>query len=183
MGLMIICGHAILEAVIVTLILMGFLFILKIPLVIIIISIAGCFFLIFFGINIIYNVIKGKINTDFLNNEQGNKEVARFKTFDNPIIGGIVVSMSNPYWWIWWATIGAATLIKFEITLKNWPGLLAFFLGHELGDFAWYIPVSVLAFLGRKKINKTIYYILMLCCAGFMIFFGIFLGISAIINQ
>jgi hypothetical protein len=33
------------------------------------------------------------------------------KGLDNPIIGGIVVSMSNPYLWVWWATIGFAFMV------------------------------------------------------------------------
>jgi threonine/homoserine/homoserine lactone efflux protein len=100
------------------------------------------------------------------------------KGLENPVIGGIMVSMSNPYWWIWWATIGLAFMIQFEISFREWPNLIAFFLGHEAGDLIWYLIVSTFAFFGLRRLNKKAYYGILVFCAIFMIVFGIYLGIS-----
>jgi hypothetical protein len=100
------------------------------------------------------------------------------KGLDNPIIGGIVVSMSNPYLWVWWATIGFAFMIQFNVSFKEWSRLLAFFVGHEAGDLAWYLFVSILSFFGLRYFNKKVYCGILVCCGIFMILFGLYMGIS-----
>jgi len=86
--------------------------------------------------------------------------------------------MSNPYWWVWWATIGLAFIVQFEISFKQWPRLLAFFLGHEAGDLIWYLMVSTLTFFGIRRLNRKAFYGILILCAAFMIFFGLYLGLS-----
>ena len=97
----------------------------------------------------------------------------------NPILGGVLVSMSNPYWWIWWATIGFAFMIRYEASLQNWTALSAFFLGHEAGDLAWYLTVSVLVSLGRRHFTGRVYRVVLAVCAVLLAGFGVYLGTSA----
>jgi threonine/homoserine/homoserine lactone efflux protein len=186
MGLWIIIGHAILEMGIVILLLLGFSFILKNIIVIRIIGIIGGVILVLFGLSIVRDVYFGKISTDFLNPpDRQNDEALPLsgKGLENPVIGGIMVSMSNPYWWIWWATIGLAFMIQFGISFREWPKLIAFFLGHEAGDLVWYMIVSTFAFFGLRRLNKKAYYGILIFCAIFMIMFGIYLGISPFLHD
>ncbi len=186
MGLWIIIGHAILEMGIIILLLLGFSFILKNIIVIRIIGIVGGLILIFFGLSIVRDVYCRNIPTDFLNppDRQNDEALPSFgKGLENPVIGGIMVSMSNPYWWIWWATIGLAFMIQFEISFREWPKLIAFFLGHEAGDLIWYLIVSTFAFFGLRRLNKKVYYGILVFCAIFMIVFGIYLGISPFLRD
>jgi len=181
MGLWIIIGHAILELGIIILLLLGFSFILKNIIVIRIVGIVGGLILVFFGLSIVRDVYLGNISADFLNppdmqNQEAASSISR--GLENPVIGGIVVSMSNPYWWVWWATIGLAFIIQFDISFRQWPKLVAFFLGHEAGDLIWYLIVSTLSFFGLRHLNKKAYYGILVFCAIFMIIFGIYLGIS-----
>lgn len=181
MGLWIIMGHAILEMGIIILLLLGFSFILKNILVVRIIGLGGGLILVFFGASIIRDVYRGNIPTGFLNSSTlEDEETANYESqgLENPIVGGIMISMSNPYWWIWWATIGLAFMIQFDVSFKHWTKLLAFFLGHEAGDLAWYLIVSTLAFFGIRYLNKKAYYGILVFCAIFMILFGIYLGLS-----
>ena len=67
------------------------------------------------------------------------------------------MSLSNPYWEFWWAIIGLGFLVNYNITFGNPLGLLLFFIGHELGDFVWYIPISLFVYLGGKSLNPKIY--------------------------
>ncbi len=181
MGLWVITGHAILEMFIIIGLLLGFSFVLKNIIVVRIIGVVGGLILVWFGFAIARDVYLGKISTDFLNPfGKKNDSVAPLKNtgLKNPVIGGIMVSMSNPYWWIWWATIGLAFMIQFDISFRQWPKLLAFFLGHEAGDLAWYLTVSTFAFFGLRHLNKKTYYGILAVCAIFMIGFGVYLGIS-----
>ncbi len=180
MGLWIIIGHAILEMGIIIFLLLGFSFVLKNILVVRIIGVTGGLILICFGLSIIRDVYAGNISTDFLNSSEEHKESALHESrgLENPVIGGFVVSMSNPYWWVWWATIGFAFMIQFDVSFKEWHKLIAFFLGHEAGDLIWYLIVSTLSFFGLRKLNKRAYYGILVFCGIFMILFGIYLGIS-----
>ncbi|MBW2569454.1 MAG: LysE family transporter [Deltaproteobacteria bacterium] len=192
MGLWIITGHAILEMGIIIFLLLGFSFVLQNIIVVRTIGIAGGALLICFGLSIIRNVHKGNIPTHFLDSSGKSDHEPRkealsppktSKGLDNPIVGGIVVSMSNPYWWIWWATIGFAFMLQFDISFRQWPKLLAFFAGHETGDLIWYLFVSILSFFGLRYLNKKIYYGILVCCGIFMILFGIYMGVSPFLRK
>lgn len=186
MGLWIITGHAILEMGIIILLLFGFSFVLKNIAVVRIIGVSGGLILILFGASIIRDIFNGNISTNFLNSlDEPNKDpgLIENKGIENPVIGGIMVSMSNPYWWVWWATIGFAFMIQFNISFKNWAKLLAFFLGHEAGDLIWYLLVSTLAFFGLRRMNRKAYYGILMFCALFMVLFGIYLGISPFLKN
>ena len=180
MGLWIITGHAILEMGIIILLLFGFSFVLKNIAVVRFIGVSGGLILILFGASIIRDIFNGNISTNFLNSrDEPGKDpgMTENKGIENPVIGGIMVSMSNPYWWVWWATIGFAFMIQFDISFKKWPKLLAFFLGHEAGDLIWYLLVSTLAFFGLRHMNRKAYYGILMFCALFMVLFGIYMGI------
>ncbi len=186
MGLWIITGHAILEMGIIILLLFGFSFVLKNIAVVRIIGVSGGLILIIFGASIIRDIFNENISTNFLNlRDEPNKdpELIENKGNENPVIGGIMVSMSNPYWWVWWATIGFAFMVQFNISFKNWPKLLAFFLGHEAGDLIWYLLVSTLSFFGLRHMNRKAYYGILMFCALFMVLFGIYLGISPFLKN
>ena len=181
MGLWIIIGHALLEMGIILFLLLGFSYILKNIVVVRIIGALGGLILLFFGCSIIRDVIAGRISTRFLNpgeEDSAGPHETDNRGLKNPIIGGITVSMSNPYWWVWWATIGLAFIVQFDISFRQWPKLLAFFLGHEAGDLIWYLIVSSLAYFGMRHVNKKVYYGILAICGIFMILFGIYLGIS-----
>ena len=181
MGLWIITGHALLEMGIIIFLLLGFSFVLKNIFVFRAIGVAGGLILVFFGGSILRDLYLGKISTSFLSSDNGVNDTAseiEKKGFENPVTGGIMISMSNPYWWVWWATIGFAFIAQFEISFREWPKLVAFFLGHEAGDLIWYLTVSFLAFFGLRRLNKKVYYGILAFCAIFMILFGLYLGIT-----
>jgi threonine/homoserine/homoserine lactone efflux protein len=176
-GIWIIAGHAILESAIIIAILLGFSAFLGNVVFVRVISIVGCGCLIFFGVSIFVRAARGKISADFLEGTDTGTDM-KSRWLDRPVLGGILVSMSNPYWWIWWVTIGGAFLAQFKITITDWDMLLAFFIGHEAGDLAWYAPVSFLTHFGRKKLDKTVYTIVLVLCGIFMVGFGLYLGIK-----
>jgi len=190
-GLWVIIGHALVEMIIIVGLLCGFSHILQKPFVIRLIGVAGGTILIWFGISILKDLSRGMVAVDFFEKDiSPEKNLLPEKDFSsgaadtynpglsNPVIGGITVSMSNPYWWIWWATIGLAFMTRFDISFENPIKLMAFFVGHEAGDLIWYLAVSFLTFFGLKRLNKKIYYGILTFCSGFMILFGLYLGIS-----
>ncbi|MEW6673802.1 MAG: LysE family transporter [Thermodesulfobacteriota bacterium] len=185
-GIWVIIGHAALEMGIIIFLLLGFSFIFKKIMVVRAIGTVGGIILAWFGVGIIRNVYTGNLSTCWLQGpEQAGSEPAGIKRkgLDNPVLGGVLVSMSNPYWWVWWATIGFAFMIRFDVSFQKWPRLIAFFAGHEAGDLLWYLIVSVLAFFGVRNLNRKIYCGILVCCGIFMILFGLYLGSSTFLRS
>ena len=173
-GFFIILGHATLEFGMICLLLLGASIFLRDILILTLIGIVGGIFLVIFGLLVIRDTIKNPLKFDFQSIEEA--EIKGYK--GNSFIGGIVVSLSNPFWLFWWAVIGLSFMINFGISFENPIGLLLFFLGHELGDLAFYVPLSIFVFLGGKSLNPKIYKYVLIGCGLFMMIFGIYLAVN-----
>jgi threonine/homoserine/homoserine lactone efflux protein len=91
--------------------------------------------------------------------------------------------MSNPFWWIWWVSFGAAFITRYQITFSAPAAIAAFYTGHELADLAWYGPVSAMSFFGRKWLNLTVYSIVLLLCGLFISLFAVYLGVCSFVHS
>lgn len=79
-----------------------------------------------------------------------------------PFLAGILTSVSNAYWAIWWATIG---LNLASLALKNGiAGLISFYSGHILSDLVWYSLVAAAVASGRKLCPPLVYRVLITLC-------------------
>ncbi|MEA3507070.1 MAG: LysE family transporter [Elusimicrobiota bacterium] len=166
-GPLIIAGHAILELALITAILLGFKNFLGREAVIITVYFAG-------GIMLIYMGTKLFSANKIPSPEESDTPDKDYET--HPVISGILVSLSNPYWLIWWITIGLGYIIK---ALKyKYMGLAFFFGGHITADLAWYSIVSFTISRGKTKITGTaLYKNLITACGVFLILFGLwFIG-------
>ncbi len=169
-GIFITLGHASLEFILLILLLLGAQVFFQNPIVLLIIGIVGGAVLILFGAMTIQGIRSKNYEINFL---QTGEEVKGFQ--GNSFLGGIIVSLSNPFWTFWWAVIGLGFMINFNISFANPIGLLLFYLGHELGDLVFYVPLSAFTYLGGKSLNPRVYKWVLIICAGFMIFFGFYM--------
>ena len=88
----------------------------------------------------------------------------------NPYMAGLVTSVANPYFWIWWLSIGSAMVIA---GLQG--GLLlagVFMIGHWGADVGWFTLVSTGVSRGRTILDDRTYRIVMACCGLFLVLFG-----------
>jgi len=91
-----------------------------------------------------------------------------------PVVDGIVASASNPYWSLWWATIGLGYMVLSRG--QGWIGLAAFFAGHILADAAWYLFVGSAVSAGRGGFTDRMYRGVVGACAAFLGFFALSFG-------
>jgi threonine/homoserine/homoserine lactone efflux protein len=91
-----------------------------------------------------------------------------------PVIDGIVTSASNPYWSLWWATIGLGYLLVARG--RGAAGVAAFFAGHILADAAWYLFVGSAVSAGRGWFTDRAYRVVVGACAAFLAFFAVSFG-------
>ena len=89
-----------------------------------------------------------------------------------PVLTGIITSVSNPYWILWWATIGLALVAK--AMECGGPGLAVFYSGHILSDLAWYSVVSAAVASGRRICPPWVYRALFVFCGLALVGLGAF---------
>jgi threonine/homoserine/homoserine lactone efflux protein len=185
-GARVIAGHAALECVLVFGLVLGVVGFLRAPAAAKIIGVGGAALLLYMGVGLIRETVRGRgIDLTAADAGPGGEAAGRASLAGrmNPVVAGALVSMGNPYWWIWWVTVGAAFLLRFDITLARWPALAAFFLGHEAGDLGWYSAVSILLHLGRRKIPRGLTTAILAVCGVAIIGFGAWLGISPFLGK
>jgi len=91
---------------------------------------------------------------------------------------GILVSLSNPYWTIWWATIGLGYI---TVAYNQGIGaLITFYLGHISADFLWYALVSLGITSGKKFISDKVYRGILLVCGFFLIGLAVYFIYSGV---
>lgn len=98
---------------------------------------------------------------------------------------GITMSLSNPYWFLWWATAGIALIgwaNKLAITRGLVPGLglASFYVGHILADLSWYAFVALTIATGRRFFTDRAYRILIAVCGVFLVGLGVFFVYSGV---
>lgn len=165
-GILIGIGHSIVELPIILLIYFGFTRFITYPLVAQIIGILGGLMLIFMGFMILRSLGKG----------QG--VVADLPS--NALLTGIIMTGTNPYFYLWWTTIGMALIsgsVQFGIT-----GLLLFLIVHWICDIGWEQIVSLSVFKTRHLWTNNVRQLVFVVCAIFLIGFGVWFGISVFIS-
>ncbi|MBS1234820.1 MAG: lysine transporter LysE [Nitrospirae bacterium] len=159
-GPLIIFGHGLLEITIVILLFFGISPFLLEERTRQFISVAGGIILMIMGVMLFRDA--GKTRLDLSPGER--------QTGLHPVVSGILGSLSNPYWIIWWVTIGLGYLVS---SLRyGIPGVIAFFSGHISADLLWYSMISYAVSRGQKIMGERGYRYLLSACGIFLIFFG-----------
>jgi len=79
---------------------------------------------------------------------------------------GLITSLVNPYWYLWWLT--QPTLLLAGAATRGWLGVAAFFIGHISADLVWYSAVSLSVAKGRRLLQGRVYKALLIICAGIL---------------
>ncbi len=88
----------------------------------------------------------------------------------SPILAGMLLSAGNPYFLVWWATVGA-TLISRSMDF-GWMGFVSLAVVHWLCDLGWLYFLSVISFRGGQFFGRRFQQVIFALCGGFLLFFG-----------
>jgi threonine/homoserine/homoserine lactone efflux protein len=88
----------------------------------------------------------------------------------SPLVSGILLSLWNPYFLLWWVTVGA-TLITTAVKFGT-LGLLLFALAHWLCDLIWLYFLSAISFKGGHVFGIIFQKVVFGICGTFLLFFG-----------
>jgi len=166
-GPLIILGHGILELILVLALLAGLAPVLSRNEVFVVIALTGGSILLWMSYTMFRDLPKMTLDM----NVSGKKP-------RNLVLAGILLSLANPYWFIWWATIGIGyILFSFQYGIA---GIIAFYSGHILADLAWYSIISFGIAKGRHLFNDARYRALIACCACFLLLLSFYFFYSGI---
>lgn len=155
-GIWIALGHAIVEIPLILLIYFGFARFFEHNLVQLILSILGGTVLIWLGITMF------RIRTEV---SQQGKNVAY-----NPVVAGIVTSALNPFFILWWATIGSMLIMNsLEFGVAGFALLVPV---HWLCDLVWLSLVSAVIYKTRSLWGRKFQRGLFIICSVILIGFG-----------
>ena len=158
-GIKIAIGHSLVELPLVILLGIGIFSLEIFPEFKIIISILGAITLFVFAFMQIKSTLK-------------KNEKSETKLKQGPIITGVVLSALNPFFIIWWLTIGLK-LISDAMAIWAYVGILIVFVLHVWMDFVWLGSTAFLISKSKKIISNTNYKIIMLALSVILIYFGI----------
>jgi len=157
-GIKMAIGHTIVELPLVILLGIGVFSLELFPEFRTIISIFGAITLFVFAAMQIKTIFRNKESTTNL--KQG------------PLVSGILLSALNPFFIIWWLTIGFK-LISDAMLIWAFSGILILFILHIWMDFAWLGAISYLASKSSKILSNKNYKIIMIGLSVMLVYFGI----------
>lgn len=156
-GALVALGHGMVEFPLMVMILYGLGALFKFPYTKGLISLLGGGFLFFTGLGMLQTA--------------RTKEVTEGRYHRSAVLAGALLSLGNPYFLIWWATVGATLIVRslgFGIL-----GFGLFALAHWLCDLLWLSLLSVLSFKGGRFFGRGFQRATFALSGGFLIFFGI----------
>lgn len=163
-GPLISTGHALTEAVMVAALGIGLSGVLQHRLIAGIIGVVGGAFLLWMGYDL---VVKGRHRRLRLAAaEDPPQRAAR----PGLLSAGALLSVLNPYWLLWWATVGSATLLKF--LPYGLVGLAVFYLSHVSLDYGWNTFLAAVGSSGRRVMPERVYRGLLMACGLFLVLMG-----------
>lgn len=172
-GPQVVLGHIMTEIAMMIAILAGLGWIIGSQTAALIIGIIGGAVLIYMGYNL-------SISSNELHNTGYNVNNSKKSSIQHgSVLNGIITSLSNPYFFIWWASVGCAFMYK-GLELAGIVGLLGFIIGHWSADLSWYSIISFFSSHGTKVMNDRIYKVVMRTCGIFLILLGIYFVLSVL---
>lgn len=154
-GIWLMVGHMLTELVLVALLYAGLGAVLKRPAVMRIIGLIGGVVLLYFA----WSMARAALAPGLHAGASGGA-----LTVFGLIGNGVALTLTNPYWYLWWATAGVAIIAAQSARHGRvaWP---VFFTGHIFGDNLWYVLVAVLVAVSGRFLDDGAFRMLILICS------------------
>ena len=163
-GAQIAFGHAVIEVPLILLIYFGFAQFFENSTVKLVLNIVGGVMIIWLGIGMF------RARADVV---QGGKDLP-YTAF----VGGILTSGLNPFFLLWWATVGSMLIMKFLDF--GTTGLIVFIIVHWFCDLVWLSFVSIVVYRTQSLWGNKIQKGLFIACSLLLVGFGGWYLISGI---
>ena len=158
-GIKMAAGHTVVEFPLILLLGIGFFSIESIPEIRTIITVLGAAGLFGFAILQIRSVAKQKFSLET-------------RSGQGPFVAGILLSALNPFFIIWWLTIG---LVLISESIQNFGiiGIVILFLFHIWMDYAWLFTIAIFSSKAKNYLSKRNFKMIIIGLSVVLIYFGI----------
>ena len=89
-----------------------------------------------------------------------------------PLVAGILLSALNPFFIIWWLTIGLV-LISESIESFGLIGIVILFLFHIWMDYVWLFTIAAFSSKAKNYLSKRNFKIIIVGLSLILVYFGI----------
>jgi len=163
-GIWIALAHGVVEFPLIALIYFGLGNLFQDKIIMTLIGLVGGAMLLYMG----YGMIKHR-------NDDSDEE--RYLPY-HPFIVGLITSLSNPYFFLWWATVGLL-LISTASLFGGW-GVVLLAIVHWSCDLVWYGVVAFMTFRSRDFWSNRTQSMVLGGCGVVLLAFGIYFVVSPI---
>jgi len=163
-GPLIVLGHAVLEIGFGIALVLGLSAIMGVQIVRTTIGFVGGIFLLWMG----FNLLKTSRHAEILSGSRGQEPPL---VSSAPVLAGLVASSVNPYFYVWWATVGNVFTMK-GMELAGLVGVAVFLTSHWISDLLWYTMVSLSVGKSKRYMSNQIYRVVLGVCGLFLIVLG-----------
>ncbi len=173
-GSLLAAGHGIIEFPLMVIIILGMGKYFQMENVQIAIGLAGGVFLLILAIQT-FTGLKSQVDTESKSLE-GKSALSR--SGSGPVMAGIILTASNPYFLIWWATVG----LRLAEDAKGF-GIWAFAIfavTHWSVDLIWLQSLSFVTFKGSVLLGRKGFKVILAFCGAALLGFGLWFLIGAL---
>jgi len=133
------------------------------------IGVIGGIFLILFSILQIISILKDKssAHSQAITNPKFN--------IKNPILAGVIFTILNPFFLVWWVTIGSKLISDSVINFGILEGISIIFLSHIWMDYFWLWFTAFMINKGKFVIKEKVYRIFVFAISVILGIYGFYL--------
>jgi len=149
-------GHGLVEFPLMIGVFFGVGYLIDIPAVKIAIALVGGAFLLYMGIGMLRGIRQ--------------EEISGVESTRSPVMAGVMLSLGNPYFIVWWATVGASLILRsveFGVV-----GFVIFAVAHWSCDLVWDTFLSTLSYQGKQFFGRRFQQVVFALSGGFLIFYS-----------
>jgi threonine/homoserine/homoserine lactone efflux protein len=121
------------------------------------------------------NLSIGHETTYFFLLDKINRRIDRW-----PLIVGIIFTAMNPFFLIWWLTVGLKLISDSVYLFGVIEGVLILFLFHIWMDYVWLALTAYLISKGQSIFNIRFYHFFIICISIILVSYGLYLIVTNI---
>ncbi len=168
-------GHGVIELVLVIGLALGLNELLDRDAVTATIALVGGAFLLWMGARTLLTAPRQELRIEESEESEASGRPSRLGTLSPRAAGslavaGVAVSVTNPFWVAWWATIGAAYIV--ESLDQGVAGVAAFYTAHVTTDLGWLGLIAFVLASGRRLLSRLAYQATLGLCGLFLLALG-----------
>jgi threonine/homoserine/homoserine lactone efflux protein len=136
----------------------------------------GGIFILFFSILQINSILRDKKSNH-------SQEITNTKlNIRNPILVGFIFTILNPFFLVWWFTIGSKMISDSLVNFGLVEGTSIVFFSHIWMDYFWLWFTSFMINKGKSVIKENVYRIIVFAISVILGIYGVYLLFTSLIR-